>query len=366
MSAKKKQKPLKYFLSQISPYSPLKAACPSCETTTSFSSHIHLSTSKGSIHINYYQCQSCGKLDTSDEKNQEGTRVALETRCECGGQFRRDKNIFCPNCQYRKSEENKAEDKLIATLEEMKNLTLRHGTEEMTSSYKGDDIATEAEEEESDMKKLIRALHNFTKDGSEYSFGFSMAGKGGETYYSADLDNETESLLYNWINDELIEESNYSPTDYIVTATETGIKLDCTASWDTSDYEDDYYSYEDLIDKKIVNILLPNHAYESVNLEALPLSFEYSYENKNYQFVWHSDEDTEEYFDEATGTNIIIPLKDLKPKLEPLLHEKLYTLDAGDGAGQGETTLKVVSIDYGRIRVSETAKFQMYFDIDDY
>ena len=137
MSPKKKQKPLKYFLAQISPYSPLKAACPCCETTTTFSSHIHLSTSEGSIHINYYQCQSCGKLETSDAKDLEGTRVALENRCECGGQFRRDKNIFCPNCQYRKSEENKAEENLFATEEEIESLSMRHGVEEMTPGFYG-------------------------------------------------------------------------------------------------------------------------------------------------------------------------------------------------------------------------------------
>ena len=38
----------------------------------------------------------------------------LQTRgcidpCKCGGQRRRDKNIFCPGCGYRKRKNNRAE-----------------------------------------------------------------------------------------------------------------------------------------------------------------------------------------------------------------------------------------------------------------
>ena len=61
----------------------------------------------------------------------EGVRVALESPCECGGQFRRDKNIFCPGCTYRKADENKREDKLHASEQEMENIKTRHGNEEM-------------------------------------------------------------------------------------------------------------------------------------------------------------------------------------------------------------------------------------------
>ena len=78
-----------------------------------------------------YQCQSCGKLESSEDGHPEGVRVALDNPCECGGQFRRDKNIFCPGCTYRKANENKREDKLHASEQEMERIKTRHGNEEM-------------------------------------------------------------------------------------------------------------------------------------------------------------------------------------------------------------------------------------------
>ena len=137
---KPKPRPLKYFLPEISPYSPIKANCPSCQSTTNFSSHIRLNTSERAIYLWYYQCQSCGKLETSDESHLDGIRVGLENLCECGGQFRRDKNIFCPSCKYRKSDENKREDKLYATPEELESIKISHGTEEMISDHNDENI----------------------------------------------------------------------------------------------------------------------------------------------------------------------------------------------------------------------------------
>ena len=68
-------------------------------------------------YLKPYQCQDCGEIKFSDEeinlpddikKIIRATCVALNERCKCGGQFRRDKNIFCQNCNYRKTKENKS------------------------------------------------------------------------------------------------------------------------------------------------------------------------------------------------------------------------------------------------------------------
>jgi hypothetical protein len=132
ISAKKpKYKPLKYFLPEISPYSPIKAKCPSCDTETTYSSHMRINTSERNHYLYTYQCQSCGKLESSEEAHPNGIRVGLESRCVCGGQFRRDKNIFCPCCKYRRTADNKAEDRLYATSEEMVSLIVSHGNEEI-------------------------------------------------------------------------------------------------------------------------------------------------------------------------------------------------------------------------------------------
>ena len=65
-----------------------------------------------------YQCQDCGKIHKSDQEInlpgeikliKKGTCVALKDLCDCGGQFRRDKNFFCIACHARKTKENKAE-----------------------------------------------------------------------------------------------------------------------------------------------------------------------------------------------------------------------------------------------------------------
>ena len=133
MGSTEKPKPLKYFLPEISPYDPIKVTCPSCDAKTSYSSHMRFRTSERNIYLRSYQCQSCGKLESSEDSHPDGIRVGLDNQCDCGGQFRRDKNIFCPcpSCNYRKSDENKAELKLYATPEEMESLKMRHGNEEM-------------------------------------------------------------------------------------------------------------------------------------------------------------------------------------------------------------------------------------------
>lgn len=43
-----------------------------------------------------YQCQRCGKLQSFRSTPFAGT---VEEDCECGGRFRRDRAIFCPQCR---------------------------------------------------------------------------------------------------------------------------------------------------------------------------------------------------------------------------------------------------------------------------
>lgn len=127
--------PLKYFIPAHSPYRPFNLTCPVCEHSSSFSEHMRLNTSNGCVYLWTYQCQDCGKKRNSDEIQTEGISVALNEPCECGGQFRRDRNIFCPNCHYRKSDENCRSEKLTATTEEMEQINQRNGTEEMTLPF---------------------------------------------------------------------------------------------------------------------------------------------------------------------------------------------------------------------------------------
>ena len=127
----KKLIPLKYFLPEISPYRPLKMSCQVCQTESVFSGHMRLNTSDGCLYYWSYQCQDCGKLSNSDEATDQKITVGLSQPCDCGGQFRRDKNIFCTSCGYRKSEENKSEENLFASQEQMEELKKSHDLEEM-------------------------------------------------------------------------------------------------------------------------------------------------------------------------------------------------------------------------------------------
>ena len=42
-----------------------------------------------------YQCQSCGKFHTLDEVDERNKNFT----CSCGGELRRDKTLFCPQCK---------------------------------------------------------------------------------------------------------------------------------------------------------------------------------------------------------------------------------------------------------------------------
>ena len=90
--------------------------CSVCGIETIFNGYTRVRLEQYTLHIPEYQCQCCGKLKFSQENQIDYTvndygkkvlrcRVALDQTCECGGQFRRDKNIFCPNCHHRKSDD---------------------------------------------------------------------------------------------------------------------------------------------------------------------------------------------------------------------------------------------------------------------
>ena len=75
--------------------------------------------------MDQYQCQNCGELSFSEE-DQNGIPVACIEACKCGGQLRRDKNIFCPGCGYRKRKNNKAETFTTISQAELDILETKH------------------------------------------------------------------------------------------------------------------------------------------------------------------------------------------------------------------------------------------------
>ena len=111
---------VKYFLLALKPWNPLRAICSVCEVETVFSGFTRIRTDDPlPVILHEYQCQDCGQLTFSDENiakyemDESGNkveliRVAMDTRCSCGGQYRRDQNIFCPSCLNRKTQENMA------------------------------------------------------------------------------------------------------------------------------------------------------------------------------------------------------------------------------------------------------------------
>lgn len=118
---------IQYFLHCIRAHFPITAECSKCEVKTIFSGLMWIRTDERK-HVSYqYQCQGCGKLKYSDEFLEGGDIVALSEKCECNGQYRRDKNIFCPNCHHRKTDQNQTEDYFILTDDESEILKSNHG-----------------------------------------------------------------------------------------------------------------------------------------------------------------------------------------------------------------------------------------------
>jgi hypothetical protein len=353
-------KPIKYFLEHIMLFCDLKPACRSCKVNTIFSGWIRVDSSD----LRSYQCQSCGKLKGSDDGHPKGTRVALDDACECGGQFRRDKNVFCPNCRYRQSEENKFEKKLYANPKELKLLRMRHGVEEMAPGFFGENTELEDElEEVPERKKLYDALQEITKYGETFSFGFESEGKESDYTIGKGLSEEMESELIDWIDDELAPQCNYYTTDYELTSNEDGIEIDCISKWNGSQY-DRYKDKEDLFTEEIVELLLPEYDFENVDLNSLSLEFNYTFKNYAYQFEWNSD--FAKYYDEEKNSSIEIPINDIKLELEPLLSDIVLTFEYGGSFGQEGLWSMMVEVDEGRIDIEESFSFRLSIDIDDY
>lgn len=118
---------IQYFLACIKAYFPISAVCSKCDLETVYSGLMWIRTKRFKDISYQYQCQNCGKLEYSNEFSTDGNIVALRNRCECKGQYRRDKNIFCPGCHHRKTIENKPEEFLNLTDYELELLEEIHG-----------------------------------------------------------------------------------------------------------------------------------------------------------------------------------------------------------------------------------------------
>ena len=121
---------IQYFLLCIKAYSPLTAVCSKCDLETTFSGLMWIRTDKRKYFSYQYQCQDCGKLKYSDEFTSKGKIVALSEKCKCQGQYRRDKNIFCPGCYNRKTNNNQTENYHFLTDNEIEHLGKTHGNED--------------------------------------------------------------------------------------------------------------------------------------------------------------------------------------------------------------------------------------------
>ena len=122
---KDRRKPRIYVLAFISQYNAIKASCKECSLETTFSGYWSYTTKERHHTVDEYQCQSCGELSYSEE-NQESIAVACLEPCKCGGQRRRDKNIFCPGCGYRKRKNNKTESFTTISQVELDILKIKH------------------------------------------------------------------------------------------------------------------------------------------------------------------------------------------------------------------------------------------------
>ena len=118
---------INYFLCCIRQYANIEAECSKCEVVTNFAGILTIRTSEIRIIERQYQCQDCGDLIYSGSFQEDGITIGLEQRCDCGGQYRSDKNIFCPGCHHRKGELNRTEEYLTITQEESDKLHEQHG-----------------------------------------------------------------------------------------------------------------------------------------------------------------------------------------------------------------------------------------------
>ncbi len=90
----------------------ITATCKNCGVGTFFTGYqrYRLDEDNKVVLVPEYQCQDCGKLKLSLPDIPENKDI-LADRCECGGQFRRDKPIFCNSCLFNKTSMNQSEVK---------------------------------------------------------------------------------------------------------------------------------------------------------------------------------------------------------------------------------------------------------------
>jgi len=93
-------------------YTGMNATCRHCDVATNFKGRVRWRLLENGEHIvhyqNEFQCQDCGEL-TMDAMENPTDVDWLMTRCTCGGEFRRDKPIFCKHCKANKTELNVSE-----------------------------------------------------------------------------------------------------------------------------------------------------------------------------------------------------------------------------------------------------------------
>jgi len=101
---------MKYF-SDIRTFG-LDATCSACGVTTHFTGQNRYRIEENGIDIVKYerefQCQDCGILAMGNIDEPPDLQH-LEKRCVCGGQFRRDKPLFCNACKANKTELNRSD-----------------------------------------------------------------------------------------------------------------------------------------------------------------------------------------------------------------------------------------------------------------
>jgi len=102
---------MKYF-TDINTFG-LDATCNNCGILTHFTGQNRYRLEEKGINIVKYQyehqCQDCGTLRMADFNDDTNITEFLKDRCSCGGQFRRDKPLFCNSCKVNKTIENRSE-----------------------------------------------------------------------------------------------------------------------------------------------------------------------------------------------------------------------------------------------------------------
>jgi hypothetical protein len=75
--------------------------CKACGITTDFENKIRFRYGDDN-RVGYTvqcQCQACGSLKMSDYYTHPSDNLPTMPKCVCGGEFRRDKPLFCPSCK---------------------------------------------------------------------------------------------------------------------------------------------------------------------------------------------------------------------------------------------------------------------------